>query len=343
MEFKTPVVIIAYNRPWLLKQVLTVVRQVQPTQLFLVVDGPNLERPEDQHKCQQVREILSTVDWSCQVFRNYSEYNQGCGYRIPSGLDWVFEQVETAIILEDDCLPDLSFFQFCQILLSRYGDDPSVTQICGTNRLLQWKYEQQSYHFARYCSAWGWATWKRAWQNYHQHGQLWQDSSIRAKIKGIIKESRQFSYFCQRYQQAIANSGMTWDYQWSLVQLAQQGRSIIPGVNLVKNLGFNREATHTHHFCLSHLLQSVQTMKFPLIEPQRQSYDDEYDCQHFAWSIGQPEPDSLMQMIDELINQGKIVHTLLVLNQAIAAYPHDQSFSDKRNQVLKTHLKLAQK
>ncbi|MBR8831081.1 MAG: hypothetical protein N5P05_003788 [Chroococcopsis gigantea SAG 12.99] len=330
--FNTPIVIIAYNRPHLLQQVLSIVRQVQPTQLFLVVDGHKSHT--DNEKCQEVRYLLSNIDWPCDVRRDYSEENQGCGYRIASGLDRVFQQVDKAIILEDDCLPHPTFFPFCQTLLTHYEHEDNITQICGTNRLLQWKNKEQSYLFARYGSAWGWATWRRSWQKYGGHSRLWSDPGVREKIERVIGQPQQYDYFCQRYRQAEASPRLIWDYQWSLVQLAGAGRSIIPTVNLVKNLGFNADATHTHRFCLSNLIQDFQPMTFPLRGPVSSDYDDEYDRRHFAFSIGKPEPDSLTLMIDKLISAGRFVHALLLLNKAITQYPDEPRFQKQRELVL---------
>lgn len=340
-RFNVPVVLIAYNRPETVKQVFTAIREIAPSQLFIITDGPNHERQNDEKNCLQVREILSQVDWACEVKRNYAETNLGCGYRIPSGLDWVFEIVEEAIILEDDCLPHPSFFTFCEAMLAEYRHQQDVTQICGTNRLYSWKLEQQSYHFARYSSAWGWATWKRAWQQYHHHSELWQDPQIREKIKNLIGNPEQFDYFCRRYLLTQQQPKMTWDYQWSLVQLARGGRSIIPAINLIKNLGFNNSATHTHTFSIARFFQASRALEFPFKPPLSNNYDDEYDRKHFAWSIGKPEPDSVMVIINQLMAQSHYVHALVILQSAIREYPENLDFISERQQLLRKMGKLS--
>ena len=333
-RFSTAIVIITYNRPNLLQKVLEVVKKVSPQTIYLIVDGVKENDLENEQKNREVKKILDDIDWCENIHRNYAQENLGCGIRIPTGLDWVFSQEEKAIILEDDCLPEISFFYFCQELLDYYQDDNQVTQICGTNRLLNWQQDKQSYHFARYGSAWGWATWRSAWQYYQHHQTYWQDKQIRSKIEKLINNQEQYNYFCQRYQTTLNNQKITWDYQWSLVQLAHSGKSIIPAVNLIKNLGFNLDATHTKHFCLSHLLQKTIPMNFPLSHPLSKEYDDEYDNKHFAWSIGKPEEDSLMTMINVLIDQKKLVYALLVVNQAIVKYPQYQPLKDTRKKIL---------
>jgi hypothetical protein len=136
---KTPVAFFGFNRPHTTERVFAAIREVKPPKLLLVVDGPRSDKPEEAEKCAEVRAIIEKVDWDCQVYKNYAEANMGCKHRVASGLDWVFNTVEEAIIVEDDCLPNPSFFQFCEEMLDLYRNEPRVMMISGTNYLEEWK------------------------------------------------------------------------------------------------------------------------------------------------------------------------------------------------------------
>ncbi|MBR1396888.1 MAG: hypothetical protein IJ563_05075 [Selenomonadaceae bacterium] len=133
--------------------------------LFIVADGPRANKPGEMEKVQQCRAIKDMVDWECEVHTNFSDVNMGCKNRIVSGINWVFEQTEELIILEDNCVPDLSFFRFCQELLEKYRNDNRVLSIAGSNHD-EFEYFDESYAFSKFSSPWGWATWKRAWILY---------------------------------------------------------------------------------------------------------------------------------------------------------------------------------
>ena len=163
----TPIVFLIFNRPDTTKRVFEAIRQAKPKKLLVVADGPRDDRQGEAEKCAAVRSIIDTVDWDCKVLTNYADVNLGCGLRVSSGLDWVFEQVEEAIILEDDCLPHPSFFPFCEEMLDLYRHDERIMHIAGTNSLEEWKSDVQSYHFSYTGGIWGWATWQRAWKYYH--------------------------------------------------------------------------------------------------------------------------------------------------------------------------------
>lgn len=150
------VVLLVFNRPSVTSRVFAAIRETRPTRLFIIADGPREGRSSDVASCAEVRRIVACIDWPCEVSRNYSDVNLGCKKRVASGLDWVFQQVEEAIILEDDCLPDPTFFRFCQELLGRYRDDEKVMSICGSNPLRTWKADIQGYHFSLNGGIWGW-------------------------------------------------------------------------------------------------------------------------------------------------------------------------------------------
>ena len=271
---KTPVAFIIFKRPDTTKQVFETIRQAKPPKLLVIADEARENQPEEAEKCAATRAIIDQVDWDCEVFKNYADKNMGCRKRVSSGLNWVFETVEEAIILEDDCVPDPTFFRFCEELLEKYRDDRRIMTICGTNVLGEWKPNLQSYFFSSYYSCWGWATWKRAWNYYDVEMKLWSNPDIKKRVREILANDQQY-----RVWEKLFNSvkqADTWDFQWFLSYILQSGLVIIPSVNLVSNIGFSAEATHTKEKDIRANL-TLNTMSFPLKEPLCIVRDREYE------------------------------------------------------------------
>jgi hypothetical protein len=172
-KLSTPVAFLIFNRATTTERVFAEIARAKPRQLLLIADGPRPDREEEADRCAATRAIVDQVNWDCQVLKNYADCNLGCKKRVSSGLDWVFRNVEEAIILEDDCLPHPTFFRFCQEMLEKYRSDTRIMQICGFNAL----YEQQSlpysYYFSKFGPIWGWASWRRAWEHYDVDMKLW--------------------------------------------------------------------------------------------------------------------------------------------------------------------------
>lgn len=240
----TPVVFLIFNRPDLTKQVFEAIRQAQPNTLLVVADGPRF--PEETAKCQAARAIIEQVDWECTVLTNYSDTNLGCRKRVSSGLDWAFSQVESAIILEDDCLPHPSFFTFCDTLLSYYWDDNRVWVISGDNfQGGQWRGDG-SYYFSRYNHCWGWATWRRAWQHYDAELKGWKALKASGLLSSIFENPLEQQYWSRIWDTLyIHNQPDSWAYRWAFTCMSNGGLTILPNVNLVSNIGFGSRATHT--------------------------------------------------------------------------------------------------
>jgi hypothetical protein len=182
---ETPIAFFIFNRPHLTQKVFDAIRQAQPKILLVVADGSRFDRADETELCAQTRAVIKQVDWDCQVLTNFSETNLGCKRRVSSGLNWVFETVEEAIILEDDCLPHPTFFPFCETLLDYYRHDSRIMNISGENFQFGRQRTQDSYYFSRYNHCWGWASWRRAWNNYDVEMQLWS----------VIKEGTGFKIY----------------------------------------------------------------------------------------------------------------------------------------------------
>lgn len=281
-----PVALCAFNRPELTARVFDAIRQARPPTLLLVADGPRPGHRQDEERCAQVRAVMAQVDWPCEVVTNYSPTNLGCGRRMATGIAWVFEQVDRAIILEDDCLPHPTFFRFCEELLEAYRDDERVMQICGTNLLGEWRADVRSYHFSYYGSVWGWASWRRAWRLYDASMTSWPLPAVQENVRNALADESQFQSRKRLFSIACEGKLDTWDYQWSLARLEQSGLSIVPAVNLISNLGFSTDGTHTVNSSAFGASLPTQEMRFPLTPPRGVVVDRDYDRQVFRGQTG---------------------------------------------------------
>lgn len=239
----TPVLLIIFNRPHTTRKVLDVLRQVQPRQLFVAADGPRSDHPDDEEKCKYTRAVVDEmVDWQCDVHKNYADENMGCGPRPATAITWFFENVERGIILEDDCVPHPTFFRFCEELLEYYKDNERVMHIGGSNFQNGRKRGNASYYFSIYTHGVSWATWRRAWQHFD--------------FKSIPPEARSH----------------IWDFQWFKAAKRQGGLAVLPNVNLLTNLGFDSDASHTVG-ASQHFTFPVEPMDFPVRHPDRITID----------------------------------------------------------------------
>lgn len=241
----SPVVFIVFNRPDLTRQVFERIRAARPAILLVVADGPRPEVPTDQERCRQVRAIIEGVDWPCQVLKDYSDINLGCKRRISTGLDWAFNAVDRAIILEDDCLPDLTFFPFCDELLHRYRDDGRVSLITGTNSLFGAGSDLTVYHFAVFGQLWGWASWRRSWKYYDAEMKMWPQMRKAGWLRQLFPHKELQRYWELIFEMTYRGLIQTWDYQLVFSSMVRDGLIVVPGRNLVTNIGFGSDATST--------------------------------------------------------------------------------------------------
>ncbi|MGI2906432.1 glycosyltransferase family 2 protein [Tolypothrix sp. VBCCA 56010] len=263
----TAVALIIFNRADTTKKVLEALRQVKPAKLLVIADAPRHNYPDDIEKCAATRKIIEQVDWNCQVLNNYSEKNLGNKLRISTGLNWVFEQVEQAIILEDDCLPHPSFFPFCEELLYKYQDDQRIMTISGNNFQFGRRRTEYSYYFSRYTLIWGWATWRRAWQHYDVQMKQWASIRDGNWLQDILDDSQAVKYWSRLFQGCYEENINTWDFPWTLTSWIQNGLTILPNVNLVSNIGFGSEAFNTKDAYSPFANHPSQAMEFPLKHP----------------------------------------------------------------------------
>ncbi len=288
----TPVAFLIFNRPDVTARVFEAIRRAQPPQLLIVADGPRADRPGEAEKCAATRAVVERVDWDCDVRRRFSDVNLGCGPGVAGGLDWVFAQAERAIVLEDDCLPDPTFFAFCEELLERYADDERVMNVLGSNfrALYAPPTGRDSYRFSQFHVPWGWATWRRAWRFYDVRAARWPEAEAENWLDGLFRDPRDARYWEQTFASVHGKDrSHTWDHQWMFACWRQSGLSVVPDVHLVSNIGFGPEATHTTGYTVG-ADAPTGAMRFPLRHPAAVVRDAALDdfIQHIYYRLPLP-------------------------------------------------------
>lgn len=261
-----PVAIFVFNRPDLTQRLFEVIRAVRPPVLFVSADGPRADRPEDEQLCRETRQIVQSIDWPCEVHWNLRETNLGCGPAMSQGIGWVFDHVDRAILLEDDCIPDPAFFSFCDEMLERYKDDTRIMQIAGSNiQAPAAAFHGASYSYASFPFIWGWATWRRAWELYDFEMGSWPAFRDNGMIDGLHAGRRHRFQLRHQWNRVFAGE-RTWDHQWQYTVLSQHGLSVYPSANMISNFGFRPDATQT--FGAGSMAEiPTEPIEFPLVHP----------------------------------------------------------------------------
>jgi len=265
-QLTTPVALLIFNRPDTTAQVFQAIAKAKPPKLLVVADGPRSSRPGEAEKCQATRAIIEQVDWPCEVITHYADTNMGCKLRVSSGISWIFEQVEEAIILEDDCLPDPTFFRYCQEMLERYRDNERVGMVSGGNLQFGQTRGQGSYYFSKYTHIWGWASWRRAWKHYDRDIVLWPSFRDQGLLEQLFETDGERTYWRNSFQWVHEGSLDTWDVSWTFTALTHGLLQVVPNVNLISNIGFGPNATHTHVVGV-HANLPTEPILFPLQHP----------------------------------------------------------------------------
>jgi hypothetical protein len=303
----SPILFLIFNRPYTTALVMEAIRAAHPTRLYVAADGPR-EGEDDEHHCEEARRIATNVDWQCEVKKLFRDRNLGCRHGPAMAIDWFFKNEEEGIILEDDCVPSQSFFPYCTELLYRYRHDERIMCISGDNFQQGRTLTPYSYYFSRYVHCWGWGSWRRAWRLYDSNMSSWEDyRQLRALTSWSDGDPTFVSYWTGIFDR-VANGQMdTWDYQWAFTCWAQHGLTCLPVKNLVTNIGFGADATHTTSVTRASNL-AREELDFPLIHPPLIARDVEADRFTHVHHFGvQPKPDSrrglAMQIARKLVKR----------------------------------------
>lgn len=233
----TPVLFIVFNRPDTTERVFEAIRKAKPKQLFVAADGPRPNKEGEHELCDAVRKISTSIDWDCEIKTLFRKDNLGCKVAVSEAINWFFNEVEEGIILEDDCLPNESFFVYCEAMLRRYRYNEKVMHIGGINFDFFHEVNSKNSHFlTEIAHVWGWATWRRAWLNY--------DIRMPNFINWTVNDNNKM-FFREVFELTYQGKIDTWDYQWIFCLFWLGGLAVVPQRNLIKNIGFDTTATHT--------------------------------------------------------------------------------------------------
>lgn len=245
MQFSTPILFIIFNRPDTTEKVFNRLKTLKPKKLYIAADGPREHKKCESDKCKLSRKIVSEIDWECEVKKQFSDRNLGCKRAVSSAIKWFFEHEEQGIILEDDVIPNTSFFHFCSELLEYYKNEPRVMHISGNNFFSDRVNIPYSYYFSIYPHIWGWATWRRAWNLFDPDISDFPKYKENNLINNTLKQNKEKRYWLKKFELVYNNQVDTWDYQWLYTIWKNKGLCITPIKNLASNIGFRDDATHT--------------------------------------------------------------------------------------------------
>jgi len=303
----TPVAFIIFKRPDTTARVFEAIRQVKPPKLLVVADGPRPDRPGEDQECAAARAIIDQVDWDCEVLQNYADTNLGCRQRVASGIDWIFDTVEEAIIIEDDCLPDPTFFRFAEELLERYRYDRRIMSISGQNVQFGRKRTDYSYYFSRYNHCWSWASWRRAWQHYDLDMKLWPEIRDGNFLADVLGDPQAVKVWTNIFQLCYEGKIDTWDFQWAFASFIQNGMNILANVNLASNIGHGRGGTHTEDASSPYNNMPAEALTFPLKHPPFAIRDTQADnfTQNTLYDYDPPLLKKMQKKIHKLLKKNK--------------------------------------
>lgn len=260
----TPVLLIIFNRFDTTQQVITKLREALVPKLYIYCDGPRRNKVGEAEQLKDVQnKVLKAIDWPCEVITNFKIENEGPRLAIGHAVSWLFETEEQGIILEHDCVPHLSFFNFCETLLQHYANDERIMHISGDNfQFGKWRGDG-SYYFSRLTHIWGWATWKRAWKYYDVNMSLYPMFNNHHTLNDIFNHNRSIKYWNNIFELTFSKKINTWDYQWSFAVWSQNGLAILPNLNLVSNVGFDANALNTTN--PSNILSNIEAKEISQI------------------------------------------------------------------------------
>lgn len=282
------VALFIFRRPDATARVLERILEAGPRRLLVIADGPRAHRPGEGELCDRTRALIDQARSVCDVVTNFAEDNLGLRKRLSSGLDWVFEQSDRAIIVEDDCLPEPSFFRFCDEMLLRFANDSRVMMVSGNNFLPRRRKLGHSYHFSHYAHIWGWATWRRAWTMYDMSLSDWPARRNTDWLEKMLDTQAEFHYWRDIFDQVHDGRISTWDYQWQYACLVNNGLSVVPARHLVTNIGLDAAATNTFGENDRHFHVRAEALPMPLEHPESVRRDARADRREFQSLFGSP-------------------------------------------------------
>jgi len=267
-QVKSPVLLISFNRPDIALKVFNRVREVKPRRLYIAVDGPRHNHQTDTDLIEKTKQIYDQVDWDCKVFKRFRASNLGCKYAVSDAISWFFQNEEEGIILEDDTVPVSDFFRFCDELLPYYRNDSRIGNITGTNLQFGRKWGTATYYFSQYSHIWGWAGWRRVWEKYDVELSRFDESEVHWRLKEIFPDPFLAEAWMDTFRKQKSGQIDSWDYQFNFMCLFENMLCATPNSNLVSNIGFRQDATHTKGEHIFHASLPTESIDFPIVHPR---------------------------------------------------------------------------
>lgn len=279
-QLETPVLLLIFNRPDTTRAMWDVLKRQRPTRLYIGTDGPRESIPNETATCDATRDIVTNIDWDCDVHTLFRDKNLGCKRAISSAIDWFFESEESGIIIEDDCVADDSFFSFVSSLLEKYRDDHRICVVSGNNHQNGITRNDADYYFSCFPHCWGWATWRRAWRYFDVEMTQWPSAKQAGSLRTIWPKALHRQYWERIFDSVYSGSIDSWAFIWTLNVWLQSALTILPRANLVRNIGFGSDATHTTKLGTR---QESSSIEMPLRHPSSVFRDlaaNEYSMAH---------------------------------------------------------------
>jgi len=277
-QVSKPLLFIIYNKPEETEKVFKIIQKVKPKKIYIAADGPSQNATKSElEKISQTRSIVKKINWKCSVKTLFREQNLGCKLGVTQAITWFFQNESEGIILEDDCLPNIYFFEYCDKLLDKYKHNTRISSISGSNPYEGGINIHDSYLFSSHSQIWGWATWKRVWDLYDVNMKDWKNVKDSGEFCTKFYSERAYTYWKNLFQKCFEGKIDTWDYQFFFCQLKNNLLTIVPSKNLVSNIGFGKNATHTKFDI--HSIANLPTRKLhtPYIHPSKIEVNTEYD------------------------------------------------------------------
>ena len=271
--YSIPILLIIFKRLDTTKKVFAKIKEIQPKELYIAADAARENFKDEIQKCNEVRKwVLDSIDWNCSVKTLFRENNLGCGRGVSTAIDWFFSLVDYGIILEDDCIPNISFFSFVENLIFKYKENKNIWQISGYNIMSSNPQKNNSsYSFTAIEACWGWATWKDRWQNFTY--DISKEDKTLLSSNPYFKKKYRRNYWYPKFDSMTSDVRDIWDYQWTYRILVNHGYCIIPAYNLIENCGFGNDSTHFSEYSIEGEFHMPSQEISTIIHPKTIKYD----------------------------------------------------------------------
>ena len=272
----TPLLLLIFNRPKETEILIKRLSIFKPKKIYVFSDGPRTHSLTDNINCRKSKSIIEKISWKCEIKKNYQKKNLGLKKAISKGISWFFQNEKRGLILEDDCIPNRDFFEFCTWGLKKFNNDSKVGSITGNNFLNNQVKIKNSYYFSKYAHCWGWATWRNRWELYDKNIKFWNKWRKSKNFESIFNSKLEKKYWIKIFDNVKENNINSWAYPWNLCLWYHKKIVLTPKFNLVSNIGISKDATHTY-FKNDNVSYQVKKLKKPYIKHTSMQINDMAD------------------------------------------------------------------